>query len=120
MRGWRPRRRLEPVETPPDGIRATYQVTFTPSEVKRVRAAANEAGMTVCQYLRDLALHDTTVTCDQVVTGEKSVNDYRAARGFPPFPGPEVVVQIEASSLDKDALRRTVEQQLLRIGRGRA
>lgn len=80
----------EDVDTPPDGIRSTYEVTFTPPEVARVRAAAREAGATVTRYLHDLATKASART--------------------------EVVVHIEGASLDKARLRNLVEAEMLRLG----
>ena len=87
----------EPVETPPDGIRATYEVTFTPGEAKRVRVAASAAGSTVCAYLHDLALREAPGNVRN-----------------------EIVVHVQGTAPDGTALRRIVEQQMRRVGFGRS
>lgn len=86
----------EPAETPPEGISHTYEVTFTSAEAKRVRGAAREAGLTTCGYLRELALTESMPAKPQ-----------------------EVVVRLGVGVLDKAALARAVEEQMLRLGHGR-
>ncbi|ELP67642.1 hypothetical protein STRTUCAR8_08565 [Streptomyces turgidiscabies Car8] len=69
----------EDVETPAEGIAATYEVTFTPAEAKRVRRAARDAGQTVCAYLHSLAVNrDSHMTMNVVING--GLSDKEAAR----------------------------------------
>lgn len=44
------------VETPEDGIRSQYGVTFQPGEIAAVRAAADAAGKSTTAYLHDVAV----------------------------------------------------------------
>ncbi|MGW4042961.1 hypothetical protein [Streptomyces sp. NPDC004721] len=71
----------------------------------------------VCEMVHlNQQTQEAAVTFEQVARGEKTINDYREARGLPPFPEPEVVVQVEGTTLDDAALRRAVEKQMQRGG----
>ncbi|MDX3245850.1 hypothetical protein [Streptomyces sp. ME18-1-4] len=76
----------------PEEIRHTYEVTFTSAEAKRVRRAARESGLTTSRYLHELALTESVSQQSQ-----------------------EVVVHLGAGTLDKAALARVVEEQMLRL-----
>lgn len=73
----------------------------------------------VCELVHlNQQAREASVTREQVVRGEKSINAFRAARGLPPHPDATVAVKVEGN-LDQEALRRAVAS-VCRGGLGRA
>lgn len=103
--------------------------TYQPVPGEVVKAACPECGHSfalhigvehcpVCELAHlNAVAREQSVTFDQVVRGEKSINDFRAARGLPPCTNEAVTVHVDGIVLDKAEVRRIVEDEVRRIGR---
>lgn len=75
----------------------------------------------VCELVQhNRQAREASVTFEQVVSGEKSINAYRAARDLPPHPDATVTVHVEGRVIDEGTLRDSVEKSMRRYGQGRA
>lgn len=75
----------------------------------------------VCELVHlNQQAREASVTFEQVVSGEKSINDYRAARDLPSHSNAAVTVHVEGCVLDEATLSGVIEKQIRRYGQGRA